>query len=194
MQNHVIGGLVLAAILGLIAFAMLAIPTPANAPVSEEPLDVPQRTMLTGIFGCLPKIGDGPHTDECAIGIATDDGRHYAIDFGDDMRAAQYYAPGARVTVSGTVVIKAALSSSHWQTYDMEGVMRVVEVLDVTAPQEGSAGKLDIRVVCESALMYMTFPDGAAADAFVASCVEGAHPEVIERYKADMGIGDGATI
>lgn len=55
-------------------------------------------------------------------------------------------------------------------------------------------GKLNINVVCEQALIYMTFPDSKSADAFVAECKEGKHPEVIERYKKDMNLGDGATI
>jgi uncharacterized protein YceK len=57
-----------------------------------------------------------------------------------------------------------------------------------------SQGKLDINAVCEGALAYMTFPDGASADAFVAECKEGKRPEVIERYKVDMNLGDGAQI
>ena len=55
------------------------------------------------------------------------------------------------------------------------------------------AGKIDVRVACESALMYMSFMDGASAEAFVAECIEGKHPEVIERYINEMGV-DGATI
>lgn len=63
--------------------------------------------------------------------------------------------------------------------------------IEVTgAPQ----GKLNINVVCESALAYMSFPDGASAQIFVDECKEGKHPEVIEKYKADMNLGDGATI
>lgn len=57
-----------------------------------------------------------------------------------------------------------------------------------------SQGKLDINVVCQSALTYMTFPDAKSADAFVAECKAGSHPEVIERYKADHGYGDGVAI
>ncbi len=54
-------------------------------------------------------------------------------------------------------------------------------------------GKLNITAVCEGALAYMTFPDAASADAFVEDCKDGKHPEVIQRYKADMNL-DGATI
>lgn len=55
-------------------------------------------------------------------------------------------------------------------------------------------GKLDINAVCEGALIYMTFTDSESADTFVAECKEGKHPEVIEQYKAQMGLGDGAQI
>ncbi|MEJ0054001.1 MAG: hypothetical protein WDN10_04780 [bacterium] len=55
-------------------------------------------------------------------------------------------------------------------------------------------GKLNINVVCEGALAYMTFPDGESAQKFVAECKAGEHPEVIERYKAEMHLGEGAAI
>jgi len=58
----------------------------------------------------------------------------------------------------------------------------------------GSNAKLNINVVCEGALAYMSFPSGAEADAFVRDCKEGKHPEVIVKYKADNHLGDGATI
>lgn len=64
----------------------------------------------------------------------------------------------------------------------------------IPSSNQAVGGKLDIRAVCESALIYMTFPDGVAADAFVADCIDGQHPEVIERFKAEMGLSDGAAI
>jgi hypothetical protein len=57
-----------------------------------------------------------------------------------------------------------------------------------------TTGKLNINVVCESALSYMSFPDAASADAFVTECKAGEHPEVIEHYKEQMNLGDGAAI
>ena len=55
------------------------------------------------------------------------------------------------------------------------------------------AGKLDPKAVCESALAYTTFVDSAAADAFIADCIDGKHPEVFERFLSDQNI-DGAAI
>lgn len=40
----------------------------------------------------------------------------------------------------------------------------------------------------------MTFADDAAADQFVAECKAGKHPEVIEKYKADLNLGAGVAI
>ncbi len=55
-------------------------------------------------------------------------------------------------------------------------------------------GKININEVCQGALIYMTFTDGAAAEKFVAECKEGKHPEVIEQFKANLNLGDGAQI
>ncbi len=62
------------------------------------------------------------------------------------------------------------------------------------APSGETAEKLDMQVVCESALVYMTFPTGEASAEFVADCMDGQYPEVIERYKIDMGIGAEAEV
>ena len=55
-------------------------------------------------------------------------------------------------------------------------------------------GKLNIDLVCERATSYMKFADAKSLEVFVSDCKEGKHPEVIEKYKADMNLGDGATI
>lgn len=71
----------------------------------------------------------------------------------------------------------------------------ILSTLRVRTPSDTSSeGKLNIDVVCQGALSYMTFPDGASAEKFVAECKEGKHPEVIENYKEQMNLGDGAEI
>ena len=67
------------------------------------------------------------------------------------------------------------------------------EVEDMSQDQNKPQAKINIQAVCESSLMYTSFTDGAAADAYVAECVEGKHPDVIQRYIDDMGL-DGAMI
>jgi hypothetical protein len=61
------------------------------------------------------------------------------------------------------------------------------------AEQLGTGAKIDPQVACESALMYMSFMSGADAEEFVADCVEGKYPEVIERFIRERGL-NGAAI
>ncbi|RJQ34416.1 hypothetical protein C4568_02515 [Candidatus Parcubacteria bacterium] len=63
-----------------------------------------------------------------------------------------------------------------------------------TPTPSGSEAKIDINAVCEGALAYMSFPDGASAEAFVQECKEGKHPEVIEQYKASLNLDADAAI
>jgi len=151
----------------------------------------PTPMTISGEYECLPPRGGGPSTTECAFGIKTDDGTHYAVNFGQSGEAMELFQAGAHIKAHGFLVIREALSTDHWDAYDMKGIFTVTEVLESGMPTP--AGKLDIAAVCSGALAYMSFPDGASADAFVSACIEGKHPEVIERFKADNGV-DGAAI
>lgn len=55
-------------------------------------------------------------------------------------------------------------------------------------------GKLNINLVCEQATETMRFADAASRASFIADCVAGQYPEVIEKYKADMNLGAGAQL
>jgi hypothetical protein len=72
-----------------------------------------------------------------------------------------------------------------------KGEPEVADEAEVIDPMPQA--KINVRVACESALMYTTFTDGDAAEAYVEECVDGKHPDVIERYISDMGV-DGAVI
>lgn len=152
---------------------------------------IPQNVTLSGTYVCLPHIDtEGPQTEECALGMHADDGKYYALDFGQSAQATEEFQDGKYFQAEGFVVPKMALSSDHWQKYDMEGVFVINKILE---PSSNASGKINIQEVCQSALAYMTFPDAAAAEVFVAECIEGKHPEVIESYKAQFEL-DGAAI
>lgn len=84
------------------------------------------------------------------------------------------------------------VNSEEMMSTEVDEINEEEETIEENEPT--SSGKLNIDVVCEGALAYMSFPDGESADVFVAECKEGKHPEVIERYKAEMNLGDGAAI
>ena len=160
-------------------------------PVYEDINPPSQQVTLSGTYECLPHLdSEGPQTEECTFGFVTDDGVHYAVNFGASPDAMQQFQSGAHVTAEGFIVPREALSTDEWQKYNMKGMFTIT-----FATSAGSAsGKIDVGVVCAGALAYMTFPDGAAAETFIAECKEGKHPEVIERYKSELNVGDGAAI
>jgi hypothetical protein len=152
----------------------------------------PKNVTLSGVYVCLPhKDTTGPQTEECAFGIKTDDGDYYAVNFGQSADAMNQFQSGSRIKAEGFTVIKEALSTNQWDKYNMKGIFTVTKMISSSPIIQG---KLNINVVCEQSLMYMTFENGKKADEFVAECKEGKHPEVIEQYKKSMGLGDGATI
>lgn len=89
--------------------------------------EMPKSVTLLGVFTCLPhKDTRGPTTLECAFGIKTDNGAHYALDLSlIPMAEADSLTTGGRLSVTGVVVPVEALSSDHWWKYDIKGIMRV---------------------------------------------------------------------
>ncbi len=94
-----------------------------------------------------------------------------------------------QISILIAVVIAVAAAGYFFFPYEDQEVSPTNTPVDTS-----SQGKLNINVVCEGALAYMTFPDGETAEKFVAECKEGKHPEVLDRYKAEMNLGDGAII
>lgn len=159
-----------------------------------DPLDAtPQSVTLSGTYTCLPFLNpaDGLTSKICKFGLLTDDGEYYAVNFGASANAMEQFKSEAHITAEGFVVIKEALSSDEWAKFNMKGIFTITNMISSGAPVQG---KIDINAVCDGALAYMTFPDGAAADKFVSECKEGKHPEVIEQFKASLNLGDGANI
>lgn len=153
----------------------------------------PYTATLSGTFTCLPHMNtEGPQTMECAFGLKTDDGIYYAVNFGASGNSMEQFQSGTHITAEGFVVVKEALSSSQWAKYNMKGIFTITKMIS-PAPTTAQA-KINIDAVCQGALAYMTFPDSKSADVFVTECKEGKHPEVIEHYKAQLNLGDGAAI
>ncbi len=89
------------------------------------------RESLEGTYVCLPhRDTGGPQTLECALGLRTDDGSHYAVvGSGASAESASATTPtGARVRVTGSVVPVEASSNSEWQRYAIVGVINAASL------------------------------------------------------------------
>lgn len=90
--------------------------------------DFSNATNIIGTFGCLPhRITSGPQTDECAYGLATADGAHYALDL-SLLKDGAVAFPTGQIMVRAIITPAEELNSSAWQKYDIAGIMRVLDV------------------------------------------------------------------
>ncbi len=124
--------IILVAIVALIA-AFYAFNAYIYAEKQGDPGDVVSyRATLEGEVVCLPHKGDGPTTLECAYGLKTDVGEHYALDLAAlTMPEGTMPETGDRISAGGTVTPIEMLSSDHWQTYDIEGIFSVTDSLEI---------------------------------------------------------------
>lgn len=90
---------------------------------------VPTPITISGTYTCLPKVNTGgPVTLECALGLVTDQGA-YALDMSDVAGGSYPELVGnEEITVEGMLTPKSMLSSAHWQTYDIVGVISLTKL------------------------------------------------------------------
>jgi len=104
---------------------------PSSQNRDDEKEVVSYRGSLTGTYECLPhKAGGDVQTLECAFGIKTDKGDHYALDFNLMSQSRPDLKVGERFSANGLVTPIEMLSSEYLRnTYDVKGVFSVTDSL-----------------------------------------------------------------
>lgn len=89
---------------------------------------------VTGEITCLPKVGSGAQTLECAIGLRAEDGGHYGLQnlFELDPNY-EFSVAGMRVEVSGTF-IPESMSGPDGNKYDVVGTIDISSIVEISAP------------------------------------------------------------
>ena len=80
---------------------------------------------------CLPKIGQGPQTMECALGLKGEDGRHYGLRnlFKLDPEY-KFSRGGLQVEVSGTFSPEE-IRGPDGNKYDVVGVIDITSIKEI---------------------------------------------------------------
>jgi hypothetical protein len=94
-------------------------------PASELPI------IISGTMTCLPKIGQGPQTMECALGLKGEDGRHYGLRnlFKLDPEY-KFSRGGLQVEVSGTFSPEE-IRGPDGNKYDVVGVIDITSIKEI---------------------------------------------------------------
>ena len=87
-------------------------------------------TTLTGEYVCLPhRNTKGPITLECALGIKTGGGVHYALDTSSiGFEEIGSIPTGSKIRITGNIVSIEEISSDQWKKYDIKGIMKVISM------------------------------------------------------------------
>lgn len=93
----------------------------------------PDSSLITvsGTITCLPKVGIGPQTMECAIGIKGDDGKYYGLKNLFERGGHEFSQAGMRVEVSGIFGLEE-MKGPDGNRYDVVGVVDVTSVVKET--------------------------------------------------------------
>jgi hypothetical protein len=93
----------------------------------NEPV-VSNEVTIRGAITCLPKVGTGPQTLECAIGLKGDDGKYYGLrNLFDHDPEYKFSGTNTKVEVSGTLT-QEELKGPDGNRYDTAGVIHISSI------------------------------------------------------------------
>lgn len=86
------------------------------------------RATLAGEYLCLPHVDQtSPQTEECALGLKTDDGKYYALDFNLASQTMPQFTSGDRMEANGVITPIEMISTNMWQKYPIVGIFSVTD-------------------------------------------------------------------
>jgi hypothetical protein len=83
---------------------------------------------ISGETTCLPKVGIGPETAECALGLISEDGNYYGFKslYKVDQEH-KFFREGLKIEVSGTL-LQEEMRGPDGKRYDIIGVIDIASI------------------------------------------------------------------
>jgi len=100
----------------------------------DKQVTLPDSSVIpvtfSGVYECLPLLHP-PELEqiECTFGILSDDGSHYAVNFGQSADSMNQFKNKEHITAEGFIVLKESLSTNHWDKYNMKGIFTVTRII-----------------------------------------------------------------
>lgn len=130
MKNKLFISLIVIVIISIGAFVVFSKKEPADtqpAPIqiSEDPI------TERGIITCIPKLGTGPQTMECALGLKNNEGIYYGLKYlSDHDENFSLVSPEITVEVTG-VLIDEEMFGPDGNKYDTVGTIEVEAISEI---------------------------------------------------------------
>jgi len=99
---------------------------------SETPNEITEGPITEqGVITCIPKIGDGPQTMECALGLQTTEGLYYGLRYlSDHDQQFALVSPDITVEITGTL-IDEEMYGPDGNRYDTLGIIEIETISEI---------------------------------------------------------------
>lgn len=125
MKNQTIPSVI--AIIVLVVGTYWVLQRDVPAPTTSPAVPAGEITV-SGEITCLPKVGRGAQTMECAIGLQDDDGLYYGLrNLSDHGTAGEFMDTSIRVEVSGELVHEEIFGPDG-NRYNTVGVIEITSI------------------------------------------------------------------
>jgi hypothetical protein len=100
--------------------------------VPSEPAEIIASPItVRGVIGCIPKIGTGPQTMECALGLQSTEGIYYGLKYlSDHDENFELVSPEINVEITGTLVDEEMFGPDG-NKYDTAGTIEIGSVVEI---------------------------------------------------------------
>ncbi len=105
----------------------------------KEPLDTPSDPVQisegpiteSGIITCIPKLGTGPQTMECALGLKNNEGVYYGLKYlSDHDENFSLVSPEITVEVTGVLILEEIFGPDG-NKYDTVGTIEIETISEI---------------------------------------------------------------
>jgi hypothetical protein len=103
----------------------------ASEKIEQSQPSSPVQITISGEITCLPKIGSGPQTLECALGLKGDDGKYYGLRNLSSLDPEYKFSQdGKQVEVTG-ILNSEEIKGPDGNKYDITGVIDVTSIKEI---------------------------------------------------------------
>jgi len=103
-----------------------------STPTTTTPLQISEGPITeSGVITCIPKLGTGPQTMECALGLKNTDGIFYGLKYlSDHDENFGFVSPDITVEISGTL-ISEEIFGPDGNKYDTVGTIEIETISEI---------------------------------------------------------------
>lgn len=105
---------------------------PQTQEFPNEPLEISEGPITeSGVITCIPKIGTGAQTMECALGLKNSEGLYYGLKYlSDHDENFSFVSPEITVLITG-ILVDEEMFGPDGNRYDTVGTIEIENITEI---------------------------------------------------------------